>query len=77
MADFMDLMKKGALADKRERLRGLLIRVEQLCENISVGIFHFRDDDLDSIKDQHVLHAAHELARVVDEARKLKKELGD
>jgi hypothetical protein len=77
MADFLDLMRKGEQVEKRELLRGLLIRVEQLCENISVGIFHFRDEDLDSIKDEHVVHAARELQRVLAEARKLKKELGD
>jgi hypothetical protein len=77
MADTLDLMKKGALVEKRERYKTLLIKIGQLIENISVGTFRYRDDDLDSIKDEHVLQAAQELAKVMKEARKLQKELGD
>lgn len=76
MADALDLMKKGARVEKQERFQTLLIKISQLIENISVGTFRFRDDDLDSIKDEHVLHAAQELRQVLAEARKLQKELG-
>jgi hypothetical protein len=76
MADTLDLMKKGAMVEKQERFQALLIKISQLIENISVGTFRFRDDDLDSIKDVHVLQAAQELRHVLTEARKLQKELG-
>jgi hypothetical protein len=75
MADTLDLMKKGALVEKQERFRALLIKIDQLIENISVSTFRLRDDDLDSIKDEHVCQAAQELRQVLTEARKLQKEL--
>lgn len=77
MADTLDLMKKGAMVEKRECFKALLIKIDQLIENISVSTFRLRDDDLDSIKDEHVLQAAQELKQVLAEARKLQKELGD
>jgi tRNA threonylcarbamoyladenosine modification (KEOPS) complex Cgi121 subunit len=76
MADALDLMKKGAMVDKQERFRALLIKIDQLIENINVSTFRLRDDDLESIKDEHVLQAAQELRQVLREARKLQKELG-
>jgi hypothetical protein len=76
MADTLDLMKKGAMVEKQERFRALLIKIDQLIENINVSTFRLRDDDLESIKDEHVCQAAQELRKVLGEARKLQKELG-
>ncbi|MBM4301638.1 MAG: hypothetical protein FJ121_08925 [Deltaproteobacteria bacterium] len=76
MADALDLMKKGAMVEKQERFRALLIKIDQLIENINVSTFRLRDDDLDSIKDGHVFQAAKELMEVLAEARKLQKDLG-
>jgi len=77
MANALDLIRKGTLVVKQDRLKALFVKIDQLIENISVGIFHFREDDLDSIKDVHVLHAAQELTKVLTEARALQKELRD
>ena len=75
--DHLKLLKKGALAEKRERLRNFLIRIDQLIAAIQLNTFRIHDEDLDSISEEHVLTAAHDLAAAVKEARKLKAELED
>jgi len=75
--DHLKLLKKGALAEKRERFRNLLIRIDQLIAAIQLNTFRIHDEDLDSIKEDHALAAAKELAAGLKLARKLKAELGD
>ena len=75
--DRMELLKKGALAAKRERFRDLLIRIDRLIQAIQLNTFRIHDEDLDSIKEEHVLTAAQDLVRLLQEARKLKAELED
>ena len=75
--DPLELLKKGALAKKRERFQALLIRIDQLIAAIQLNTFRIHDEDLDSIKEDHALAAAKELAAVLNLARKLKAELED
>jgi len=75
--DHLELLKKGALAEKRERLRNLLIRIDQLIAAIQLNTFRIHDEDLDSIKEDHAQAAAAELASAVKLARKLKEDLED
>ncbi|MGC2433426.1 MAG: hypothetical protein WA433_06565 [Desulfobaccales bacterium] len=75
--DHLELLKKGALAKKRERFQALLIRIDQLIAAIQLSTFRILDEDLDSIKEDHALAAASELASVLKLARKLKAELED
>ena len=75
--DHLELLKKGALAEMRERFQSLLIRIDQLIAAIQIDTFRIHDEDLDSIKEDHALAAASELASVLKVARKLKAELED
>ena len=58
--DHLELLKKGALAEKREHFRDLLIRIDRLIQAIQLNTFRIHDEDLDSIKEDHVLAAAAE-----------------
>ena len=49
--DHLELLKKGALAEKRERFRALLIRIDQLIAAIQLNTFRIHDEDLDSLKE--------------------------
>jgi hypothetical protein len=73
----LELLKKGRLAEKRERFLKLLIRIDRIIQSIQLNTFRIHDEDLDSIKEEHVLAAAQELREMVKEARKLKAELED
>ncbi len=75
--DHLELLKKGALAEKRERFQALLIRIDRLIASIQLNTFRMHDEDLDSIKEDHALAAAAELASVLKLARKLKAERED
>jgi hypothetical protein len=75
--DKLELLKKGALAEKRERFQELLIRIDRLIQTIQLNTFRIHDEDLDSIKEDHVLAAAAELAAVLKLGRILKAELED
>jgi len=72
----LDLMREGARVVKEREYGELLLRIDQLVENVILGTFRLRDDDLDSLKEDSVLQAARELAKTVKQARKLKAELG-
>ena len=67
--DPLELLKKGALAKKRERFQALLIRIDQLIAAIQLNTFRIHDEDLDSIKEDHAVAAAAELASVLKVAR--------
>lgn len=73
--DHLELLRKGALAEKREKFKALLIRIDQLIQVINLNTFRIHDEDLKSIKDLNVKAAAEELVAVVAEARKLQAEL--
>jgi hypothetical protein len=73
--DHLDLLKKGALAEKRERYRALLIQIDRLIQTIQLNTFRIHDEDLQSIREDHVKAAAVELAQLVKQARKLQVEL--
>jgi len=75
VTDRLDLLKEGAKVVKEREYRELLLKIDQLVENIILGTFRLRDDDLDSVKEDSVLQAARELAKTVKQARKLKVEL--
>ncbi len=75
--DKLELLKKGALAEKRERFQELLSRIDRLIQTIQLNTFRIHDEDLDSITEDHVLAAAAELAAVLKLGRKLKAELED
>ena len=75
--DHLELLKKGALAEKRERFQNLLIRIDRLIQTIQLNTFRIHDEDLDSIKEDHAVAAAAELASVLKLARKLKAEMED
>lgn len=75
MTDPLALMKKGALAEKQERLRELCLKIDRLIQAIQINTFRIHDEDLDSIKEDHVLAAAGDLAASVKLARKIKAEL--
>ena len=74
--DRLDLLKEGARVVKEREYQELLLKIDQLVENIILGTFRLRDDDLDSLKEDSVLQAARDLAKTVKAARKLKAELG-
>ena len=76
MPEKLDLMREGARVVKEREYGELLLRIDQLVENVILGTFRLRDDDLDSLKEDSVLQAARELAKTVKQARKLKAELG-
>ena len=76
MPERMDLLKEGARVVKEREYKELLLKIDQLVENIILGTFRLRDDDLDSLKEDSVLQAAKDLAKTVKVARKLKAELG-
>ncbi len=73
--DHLELLRKGALAEKREKFQALLIRIDQLIQVINLNTFRIHDEDLQSIKELNVKAAAEELVAVVAEARKLQAEL--
>ncbi len=75
MTDPLDLIKKGGLAAKKERLRDLCLKIDRLIQAIQLNTFRIHDEDLDSIKEDHVLAAAADLAEAVKLARKIKAEL--
>lgn len=77
MTDALDLMRRGALMKKQEDLRALLLEIDQQIQTIQINIFRLHDEDLDSIKEDLVLAAAHKLADKVRQGRKLQKDLGD
>ena len=77
MPEKLDLMREGARVVKEREYGELLLRIDQLVENVILGTFRLRDDDLDSLKEDSVLQAARELAKTVKQARKLKTELGE
>ena len=77
MPEKLDLMREGARVVKEREYGELLLRIDQLVENVILGTFRLRDDDLDSLKEDSVLQAARELAKTVKQARKLKAELGE
>lgn len=76
MTDRLDLLKEGVRVVKERQYQELLLKIDQLVENIILGTFRLRDDDLDSLKEDSVLQAAKDLAKTVKQARKLKAELG-
>ena len=76
MPEKLDLMREGARVVKEREYGELLLRIDQLVENVILGTFRLRDDDLDSLKEESVLQAARDLAKTVKQARKLKAELG-
>ena len=76
VTDRLDLLKEGARVVKGREYQELLLKIDQLVENIILGTFRLRDDDLDSLKEDSVLQAARDLVKTVKQARKLKAELG-
>ncbi len=75
MTDPLDLMKKGALAEKQERLRAECLRIDRLIQTIQINSFRLHDEDLDGLKEDQVLEAAKLLSAAAKLARKLKAEL--
>ena len=75
MTDRLDLLKEGARVVKEREYLEMLLKIDQLVENIILGTFRLRGDDLDSLKEDSVLQAARDLAKTVKQARKLKAEL--
>jgi hypothetical protein len=69
-------MKKGALAQKQEDFRALLLVIDQQIQTIQINSFRIHDEDLESIKEDLVLAAAQKLAETVKTARRLQGELG-
>jgi cell division protein ZapA (FtsZ GTPase activity inhibitor) len=69
------LILKGLLAEKREKLRELMIRIDRLVKDINHYTFRFDEEDIRSIKDDHLLQAAHELQEALRQARSLEKEV--
>lgn len=77
MSDPLALMKKGARAEKQERLRELCLKIDRCIQAIQFNTFRIHDEDLDSIKEDQVLASAGVLAETVKLARKIKHELED
>ncbi|OPX18721.1 MAG: hypothetical protein BZ151_13090 [Desulfobacca sp. 4484_104] len=69
------LIRKGLREEKRERLEALKIKVDRLVKDINMYTFRYDTEDVASIKDEHLLQAAHELQETLREARALEKEL--
>jgi len=68
VTDRLDLLKEGARVVKEREYQELLLKIDQLVENIILGTFRLRDDDLDSLKEDSVLQAARDLAKTVKKA---------
>ena len=73
--DIMDLAKKGALAQKQERLRGLLAEIETQCEAAQMATVMLMPGQLEDIKEQRLAQASANLNKLLPEARQLQKEL--
>jgi hypothetical protein len=69
------LIQKGLLEEKRERLAALKIKIDRLTKDINLYTFRMDFDDINSVKDNHLLQAAHELQETLRAARALEREL--
>jgi hypothetical protein len=69
------LIQKGLLQEKQERLAELKIKIDRLTKDINLYTFRVDFDDIESVKDNHLLQAAHELQDCLRQARALTREL--
>ncbi len=69
------LAQKGRLAEKRERLAALKIKVDRLKKDIIHSLFTLESDDPVDIKEAHALQAAEELCEVMREFRGIREEV--
>jgi hypothetical protein len=73
--DQLKLIAKGLLAQKKEQLDQLRIKVDRLVKDIQVNLYRFNEEDIHSIKTRAVVQAAHELDEVQRRAQALELEL--
>ncbi len=69
----IDLMRKGALTIKKEKLEELTVKIDRLVKDITTSLFMF--DGVESINIKMAEQAFKELKEAIEEYQKTKKEI--